>query len=340
MAISFKGARYYKKRCNLKYDAEIKTPIPSPMHFYELIGVEKVVNTGDTVLAGQKLADAESFEVNPILSGCSGTVTYADEYRIAVENDMLYNTVPYKKPVRDYNELTSREVLWLMREGGVYEAKKQAPLHVLLANKKVQDCIILCCFDSDPYVASPQSAARGNTEKILKALDLCLKLSDIKKAYVAVENNTRKVFADFKAALRFNDKITPVMLKARYPQSDNKILIKTLTGRETTDALILTPETLVNMMNVLETGESVTKKIVTVAGDDIIKGENYLTPIGSTMSSVLSSGGYTSPDYVAENGALCGRRVTDLDTPISPDTTAATAFNDEKNMPKKSGFSL
>ena len=333
MAISFAGSKKYKKHNGLKAGLKIKKPIPSREHFYKLDGLKPVVDVGDMVLCGQKIADIDLFEKNPVICGCSGYVKRVTADFIEIENDMLGMRMPHSKPTADYDELTSREIYWLLREGGVFEARYLVPLHVLLSEKRVRDCIIVCCFDSDPYVSSPQAAAYGNAAEIKKALEICMRLSGITTAYVAVENDTKKTFADFKALLRYNETITPYLLKARYPQSEEKTLIKTVTGRESTNALILSPETLVNMTNVLETGAPVTKKIVTVSGDDILEPENFAVPIGATASSVIESGGYGIQDTLIYGGVIDGELITDFDTAVSPDTKAFLAFHDKRNIP-------
>lgn len=334
MAISFAGAKKYKKHNGIAHGLSIKSPIPSPVHFYRLDGVKPLLETGDKVLCGQKIADIDEFAVNPVISGCSGTVIAVNEDFIEVENDMLYMSLPPLPPAKKYDELTTREILWLLREGGVFEERCNTPLHVLLSEKNVRECIIVCCFDSDPYVSSPQAAAAGNSGKIKEALDLCMRLSGITKAYVAVENDTKKTFADFKAILRYNEVITPYLLKARYPQSKDDILIKTITGSENTNALILSPETLVNMIDVLGAGAPVTKKIVTVSGDDILEPEDFSVPIGATAASVIESGGYSSPEVLISGGVIDGERITDFDTPVTPSTKALIAFHEEKNIPR------
>ena len=338
MAISFKGAKKYAKHNGFSRTREIKNPIPSLIHYYSTVQngytLEPTVAVGDFVLTGQKIADIAEFNTIPVVSGSSGRVVTIDNGIIAVENDMMFGKSPHVRAAKPLDELTTRETLWLLREGCVYDRLCRAPLHMLLSEKRVSDCIIVCCFDSDPYVSSPQMSARGNAPVIITALELCMKLSGITKAFVAVENDTKKTFADFKYYLRYNPHISPVLLQARYPQSRSDILINTVTGSPVTNALILSPETLVNMHEVMRTGMPVTKKIVTVSGDEILEPENFFVPIGATVASVLESGGYSSPAYVIDGGVIDGARMTDLDEPVTHDTKALVAFNEQKNIPK------
>ena len=338
MAISFKGAKKYAKHNGFSRTREIKTPIPSATHHYSLMQngftLEPTVAEGDFVLIGQKIADIAEFDTIPVVSGSSGKVISTDNNRIVVENDMMLARTPHVKAAKPLSELTTRETLWLLREGCVYDRLQRAPLHTLLSEKRVSDCIIVCCFDSDPYVSSPQMSARNNAPVIISALETALRLSGITKAFVSVENDTKKTYADFKYHLRYHPNITPVLLKARYPQSRSDVLISAVTGSPLTNALILSPETLVNMSNVLNTGAPVTDKTVTVSGDEILEPENFSVPIGATIASVIESGGYSSPAYVIDGGVVDGERITDLDAPITHDTKALIAFNDKKNIPK------
>ena len=136
--------------------------------------------------------------------------------------------------------------------------------------------------------------------------------------------------------LRYNTDISLYSLKARYPQSRSDILVKTLTGKsiDAINTVILSSETLCNIANVLESGQPVTDKIVTVSGDDILPPNNYLVPTGAPIASLLTNSGYTSPSIVVNGGITDGRRITDLDEPITGITKAIIAFNNKNNIPR------
>lgn len=343
MSISFSGAKKYKKHNGFNMYAAIKTPLPSPVYFYNLhqgknIVLKPLINEGDRVLKGQKVADLDSFDALPVHSAVSGRVIAVSDSTISVENDMMYEPFPTQEAVNSAASLTSRELLWIIREGGICEVRTGIPAHVLLSPERLPDRVIVCCFDSDPYVSSPQAAAINNAEKILNGLNIVLRLLGIKKAVIGVENDTKKIFSDFKYHLRYNKDILLYSLKARYPQSRSDILVKTLTGKTVNDinTVIISSETLCSISDVLENGSPVTDKIVTVSGDDILSPNNYRVPIGEPISSLLTSSGYIEPQTVINGGILDGIKITDLDTPVTNCTKAILAFNDNKNIPKYS----
>ena len=343
MSISFPGAKKYKKHNGFSMSAQMKTPLPSPMHFYSLrqdgnIILQPAVKEKERVLRGQKIADLDSFDALPVFSSVSGKVVSVTQDMISVENDMLSDEYPYAPPDKSYDELTTRELLWILRESAVCEVRIGVPVHVLLSCERTPECVIVCCFDSDPYVSSPQSAAAGNAEKILKGLNIVLRILGIKKAVIGVENDTKRIFSDFKYHLRYNTDISLYSLKARYPQSRSDILVKTLTGKgaNNINTLILSSETLYNIAGVFESGKPITDKIITVSGDDILLPNNFIVPVGAAVSSLLVSAGYTAPETVINGGIIDGVIITDLDAPVTNNTRAILAFNNKNNIPKYS----
>ncbi len=341
MSISFPGGKFYKKNNGTSPLQPIRKTLPSPVYIYptvqsESIVLKPLVEKDDYVLAGQKIADLDTFNALPIIAGVSGKVKEVSDDKIVIENDMLERQFTREKPSKNINELETREILWLLREGGVCEVSTGEPVHVMLSPEITPDCVLLRCFDSDPYVSSPQASALGNAWKILFSLKRILKILGIKKAFIGVESDTHKIFSDFKYRLRYNEDITLYSLKPRYPQSRDDILTKTMIGKDIDkiNAPIFTAETLLNIYNVLHDGSVITTKTVTVSGDDILTPSNYRAMIGAPISSLLSDAGYTSPEVVILGGVVDGERICDLDEPVTRSTKAVIAFNDKNNIPE------
>ncbi len=339
MAVSFKGAKKYKKHNGFSKNITIKTPLPSPVHFFNMaqdrnIILNPCVNIGDNIMKGQKLADLDIYEALPVFSSVSGIVTSIHENIITIENDMLDDN-PVTADTAPPDTLTTRELLWLIREGGIRDTRTGAPLHILLSAQKVPDCVIVCCFDSDPYSSADQTAALGNSEKILKALNIVLRLLGTNKAFIAVEQGCANIYSDFKYNLRYNKNIFLQSLKACYPQSRSDILIKTVTGKNTDhiNAVVLSSETLCMLSDVLTAGQPITDKLVTVSGDDILVPSVYNTPIGMPISALIANSGYNEPQVLIKNGVLSGIKINNPDEPVMHNTNSISAFNDKKNIP-------
>ncbi len=337
MSISFAGSKKYKKHNGFSAFSKIKKPLSAPVYYYSLkcgdIMLTPLVQADDYIFKGEKIADLDSFDALPVHSGVSGRVLAVYEDMIAIENDDVYRTCSPMDFGKEFDALTSRELLWIMRENGICETRTGTPMHVLLGAQKTPSCIIVCCFDSDPYVSSPQVCAMNNAEKILSSLDIIFKILGIKKGIIATEGTVGKIYSDFKYLLRYNEDISLYSLKPRYPQSNDDILIKTVTG-ENSNALVISAETLLNMWEVFERKMPVTDKVVTVSGDDILPPDNYRVPLGTPVSALLTSSGYLEPEIVINGGVIDGKTIADTETPVARTTKAILAFNDKKNIPR------
>ena len=86
-----------------------------------------VVAVGDTVLKGQKIAEAGGFVSAPIYASASGTVKAIEPRRVVVgdmvnsiiiENDGAFEEVTYT-PCEDTTALTNEEIINKVKEAGV-----------------------------------------------------------------------------------------------------------------------------------------------------------------------------------------------------------------------------
>ncbi len=155
MSISFRGAKKYKKHNGFDKSAEIHSPLPAPVYFFNLVQntavtLSPLVESGDTVEIGSKIADPESYDAMPLYSSVSGIVTSVSDTFICVENNMKYTAVQTQKNGRYSFSYHSREMLWIIREAGICEVRNGIPAHILLGTEKTPEYIIVPTFDSSP----------------------------------------------------------------------------------------------------------------------------------------------------------------------------------------------
>ena len=127
---TFKGGVHPYEGKELSKDVPIKEVLPKGEMVYPLsqhIGAPAtpIVAVGDTVLKGQKIAEAGGFVSSPIYSSVSGTVKAIEPRRVAVgdkvnsiiiDNDGQFNEVTYTA-VDDVTALTKEEIIGKGRSG-------------------------------------------------------------------------------------------------------------------------------------------------------------------------------------------------------------------------------
>ena len=167
-----------------------------------------IVQKGDHVLAGQKIADAAGFVSSPIHSSVSGTVkgieprltaTGSMVNSIIIENDQQYESVEFT-PAR-LEDLSKEEILARIKEGGVVGMGGAGfPTQVKLAPKEPEkiDHILVNGAECEPYLTSDYRRMLDDSEKLIEGLRVMLKLFDNAKGYICIEDNKPDCIAKLK----------------------------------------------------------------------------------------------------------------------------------------------
>ena len=160
---TFKGGVHPYEGKELAKDAPIKEVLPKGELVFPLsqhIGAPAtpIVAVGDTVLKGQKIAEAGGFVSSPIYSSVSGTVKKIEPRRVAVgdmvnsiiiESDDAFKEVDYQA-VDDVTTLSKEEIINRVKEAGVVGMGGAGfPTHVKLSPKEPEkiEYIIANCAE-------------------------------------------------------------------------------------------------------------------------------------------------------------------------------------------------
>ena len=160
---TFKGGVHPYEGKELAKDSPIKEVLPKGELVFPLsqhIGAPAtpIVAVGDTVLKGQKIAEAGGVVSAPIYSSVCGTVKKIEPRRVAVgdmvnsiviESDDQFTEVEYTKTA-DVDALSKEEIIGKVKEAGVVGMGGAGfPTHVKLTPKEPDkiDCIIANCAE-------------------------------------------------------------------------------------------------------------------------------------------------------------------------------------------------
>ena len=137
---------------------------------------------GDTVLAGQKIAEAGGFISANVICSVSGTVKGIEPRLMAngsmvqsiiVENDGEYRTVEGFGQKRDYTALSKQEIRDIVKEAGIVGLGGAGfPTNVKLAPKNEEeiDYVIVNGAECEPYLTSDYRVMLEQPEKVVGAL--------------------------------------------------------------------------------------------------------------------------------------------------------------------------
>lgn len=345
--LTFRGGIHPYEGKELSKDHPIEKYLPKGDLVYPLsqhIGAPSVpcVKKGDTVLAGQKIADAGGFVSVPLHASVSGTVKGIEKHLnatgsmvdcIVIENDQQYQEVEYQEARLE--DLTKEEILNRIKEGGVVGMGGAGfPTHVKLAPKDPSriEYILVNGAECEPYITSDYRRMIEEPEKVVKGLQVILTLFDSAKGYICIEDNKPDCIAKMKELVKDIDRIEVKEVMTKYPQGGERTLIYAATGREINSSMLPADvgcvvdnvETVISVYKAVILGRPVNSRVVTMSGDGIKEPKNLLVLSGTDMSELVDAAGGLKAKIAKaiSGGPMMGFALYDLHVPCTKTTSA------------------
>ena len=345
--LTFRGGIHPYEGKELSKDHPIEKYLPKGDLVYPLsqhIGAPSVpcVKKGDTVLAGQKIADAGGFVSVPLHTSVSGTVKGIEKRLnatgsmvdcIVIENDQQYQETEFQEARLE--DLTKEEILNRIKEGGVVGMGGAGfPTHVKLAPKDPSkiEYILVNGAECEPYITSDYRRMIEEPEKVVKGLQVILTLFDSAKGYICIEDNKPDCIAKMKELVKDIDRIEVKEMMTKYPQGGERTLIYAATGREINSTMLPADvgcvvdnvETVISVYKAVILGRPVNSRVVTVTGDGIKEPKNLLVLAGTDMSELVDAAGGLKGKIAKaiSGGPMMGFALYDLHVPCTKTTSA------------------
>lgn len=345
--LTFRGGIHPNDGKELSKNQPIKKYLPKGDMAYPLsqhIGAPAVpcVQKGDTVLAGQKIADAGGFVSAPLHASVSGvvkgiekrlTATGAMVDSIIIENDQQYQETEFH-PAK-LEDLSKEEILNRIKEGGVVGMGGAGfPTHVKLAPKDPSkiEYVLVNGAECEPYLTSDYRRMLEEPDKIVEGLKVMLTLFDNAKGFICIEDNKPDCIAKMKELVQGVDRIEVKELMTKYPQGGERTLIYATTGREINSTMLPADvgcvvdnvDTVVAIYKAVILGRPVMSRIVTVTGDGIQNPANFTVLTGTDMSELVDAAGGLKAKIAKaiSGGPMMGFALYDFHIPCVKTTSA------------------
>ena len=352
MAFSFFGGVHPKE--NKWYACDKATQVfPEPdvlvIPMSQHIGApcKPLVKKGDLVTVGQKIGDNQGLCV-PVHASVSGKVKSVGAMAhtngstvmsVVIENDHLGTLCEDIKPrtQEEVDALSNEDLISIIREGGIVGMGGATfPTHVKLSGGigKV-DTVIVHAGECEPYITSDDRLCREEPAKLIKGLQVIMKIFGLKEGHIGIEDNKPEAVKALNACLCKEDGITVDVLPAKYPQGAEKQLIYAVTGREVPSGglpaavgcAVFNAATCKAIYDVVYEGMPLIKRIVTVSGDILMEPKNLLVPIGTAFNDLIEACGYSENPYkVLSGGPMMGAAQYDLSVPTIKGVNAITVL--------------
>ncbi len=351
MALSFRGGicPEEKKETAQSPIERISQPSKVRLALNQHIGqpAVPVVAVGQRVLKGQLVAAAQEECGAPVHSSVSGTVAAIENgatprgegMLIVVENDFREEEAPDLKPFgtpifrAEPEELTA----WIRDKGivGLGGAAFPTWMKIESARGKVKT-VVINGAESEPYLTANHRLLLEYPDEIIGGVKILMRAVGAQNAIFAVEDNKLDAAQKLMRAFGKSTQMEAVILKTKYPQGDERQLIRTLFKKEIpkgklpfdVGAVVFNVETCRAVYRAFVTGMPMIERVVTVSGECVKDPSNLLVPVGTPFSDLFKGcGGFLKkPDRIIAGGALTGAALQTLDTPVTKGLGGALAL--------------
>lgn len=314
-----------------------------------------VVKVGDRVLRGAVIAEAAEGLSCPIHSSVSGKVLAIERgatprgegMGILIENDHMDETdpslVPWHKPIA---QSTPEELIARIKEKGIVGLGGATfPLWAKLnSGRGKAERLIINVAECEPYLTSNHRLVLEKTREVVDGVKILLYILGAEKCIFAVEDNKEDAADALQTVIQGSDHFAVAVLKTKYPQGDERQLIRALLGKEIpkgklpadVGAVIINAETCWAVYRAFVEGMPCVERVVTVSGDCVRTPANLLVPIGMSFGEVLEACGglVCQPEKLISGGPMMGTAQWTADAPVTRGVGGILAITAEE---KKTG---
>ena len=314
-----------------------------------------LVARGEHVERGDVVAAADGFVSVPIHASASGRVvdigwyphpdgSMAEAVRVAV--DRYSAQLPRPRLVPQWEGLTREQAVAAVQQAGVVGLGGAAfPAHVKLAPPQDVhiEVLLLNGAECEPYLTTDHRLMAEFPDRVLYGTRIMMHALGVARCVIGVERNKPDAIEALRAALPSDLDITVQPLTVKYPQGAEKMLIKSVLGREVPSgklpmhvgAIVQNVGTVSCIGEVFETGLPLIERVITITGPAVVKPGNLIVPVGTRLRDALAfCGGLT--DDVGEiifGGPMMGAAQGDLDTPITKGISGIVALTKARRSP-------
>lgn len=312
---------------------------------------DALVKVGDEVKVGQKIGESKAFVSAPVHSSVSGKVKKITPMQsgtnkvtcIVIESDGLNTVHESVQPKGDIESLSGKEILGIIKEAGIVGMGGATfPTHVKLSPPPDAeiDTIILNGAECEPYLTADHRLMLEDPESIVYGLKAMMKVVNVKKAYIGIENNKPDAIEMMKKVCANESAIEVVGLETKYPQGAEKQLIYACTKREVpSGGLPMAAGAIVNNVGTaaaisvaIKTGMPLIERIATITGKGITNPKNLLIKVGTSVKEIIEQcGGYKgTPGKLIMGGPMMGMAQFTDEIPATKGTSGVLVLNEKE----------
>ena len=246
-----------------------------------------------------------------------------------------------------WQEKDPQELLDLIREQGIVGmggATFPTPIKFTTREGSPVELFVVNGVECEPFLTADHRLMLEKTEGILEGIEIIRRILSPRRVLIGVEENKPDAVQALRREIAGRGaEIEVVVLKTRYPQGDEKQLLKALTDREVPSgglpldigAVVSNVGTVYAIYEAVALGKPLMERIVTVTGPALENPANFKVRIGTPIGNLLEEcGGFSgAPGKIVAGGPMMGFAVADPGVPVVKGTSGILALSERQSKP-------
>jgi electron transport complex protein RnfC len=333
-------------------------PIPPeaviPLNQHMGAPAECLVEAGETVREGMLIGKARGVFSANVHASIPGKVK-------EIRDIYLANGMPSKAVVvefegeferssgapQQWQEKDPQELLELVREQGIVGmggATFPTPIKFSIREGSSVETFVVNGVECEPFLTADHRLMLEKTGHVLEGIEIVRRILSPERVLIGVEENKPDAVEALQGEIaRRSSEIEVVVLKTRYPQGDEKQLLKALIGREVPSgglpldigAVVSNVGTVFAIYEAVALGKPLIERIVTVTGPVLENPANFKVRIGTPVGNLLEEcGGFAAkPGKIVAGGPMMGFALADPGVPVVKGTSGILALSERQSRP-------
>ncbi len=312
---------------------------------------EATVNIGTYVYVGSILGIDKNNNF-PLLSSVSGTVVRLEKKYISngalvnclvIENDFKDKYLQKAGKKTNITKYCKEEFLNILKNTAITGLSgNDFPTYQKYATDREIKYLIINGIECEVYSSCDNARMYQNPEEILEGIDAIMEIMHIENAYIAINENNTLIIKKFLKYINTypNIKIYPIL--DAYPMGYERFLINEILGltydKFPNEVGVITNNvsTIYAIYEALKYHKPLTKRIVTISGNNLKNAGNYKVRIGTSFKELVDKYHfYSNTDnlVLVAGGAMMGKSIKSDDLIITKDLTTILVLKDENIEP-------
>lgn len=309
---------------------------------------EPIFQPGDSVLKGQKIANAQGVFSASVHAPTSGHIIAIEPRPIAHPSGLMSNCVVIEADGKDtwvprqgcvdYNGLPHHELVERIRDAGIAGMGGAGFPTAVKMNPRADNpvkTLILNGTECEPYITADDILMRERAEQVIDGALLFAKLlENPDEILIGIEDNKPEAIAAMRKAAA-NTAVDIVVFPTKYPSGGEKQLIEILTGKQVPSGgipaqigiVVQNVGTAVAAYRAVRYGEPLISRITTVVGESLSTQQNIDVPIGTPIDHILQHHGWRTANCsrLIIGGPMMGFTVESTQVPVTKTTNCILA---------------